>query len=1240
MTVRVLAAALLAALATAAPAAAAPALGDSLEPFGADLFAEPLDAVLLGETAFVLYPSGLVALDVTSHLRIEETWRGYLPGEGGDLFARDTLLYVSRGSGGLFTLSVSDPANPVFLDTIRAPSSFGRMDVGWNRLYVADADSGLIVYDLQGPIPSRLYRYEAGEKIKDVVIDGGIAYLALDRSGVQLVDITFFAPSLVSEIDDMEGALHLAAAAGRLYGALPDSTIVVADVSDSTDPLPLPDRFDGGGPIGDIALLDTFLVAVREDHDLLLLRANSLGGGAIGVESGVGVIGRITPAEAGLLAMSDEAGFQFFDLILPQSATYVSNISFSGVAVSGLAVQGDTAYLSGGGSGVFLVGLQDEVALDSLGRIATTSTVNAVAVREGILYSAEAGGLRMYDVATGGLLGSLPLSGSSQQVGLIGDYAYVCGGTTGLAVIDVGDPESPALVDSIPNGGNGNRSTRDLARRGDILAIAEGGAGLRFADVSDPSHPVVVGSYDPADYVVSAAYSGAGHLYVTLRSTGVLVLDTSDPAAPDSVGILELPGALLLLNSGVLGSVLYVTENVGFGQPGNIHVVSLADPVRPALIRTLISGGSPSRVVTRGNRAYIAAGLGGMEIYGFFENYGFLRSGVFDPHPRTEIVASSEGRIVVADEEGRVWSFYLGEGEVLVRGQSLDLGSPVADLVMEGTVAFASLPDAGRIARLRVPSPGAVGLDWSAEVSGAPDGLALADSVLYAALRSGGLGLFDARNADTLVSFGAFTSGGGFNLGQSSAERVFVDSGVAYVTAFETAHSLFIFDVSDPAAPAPLSTYATPYRALDVAARSGYVYLILRIDGCHVVDARNPATPVFVIARNDFLPTTRLEIVDDVLFSTRRESGVSVFNAANAINPVLVWSEPTPTAGRDLTVFGTYLGLADRSALRVYRQGFANSDQAAPNYAVGILPNAFVNAFVDFVVVVSEALIAKPEIRFTMGDVDSLLTVYRIDTPRNVYHSTYRLGETGIGTVTVAGEDLSGNKSQTNKNFSVSFLRGSKGGSIYDETGKVSVRVAPRAGVEEEAILLIPAEEDLFAGDGSDAAHGPFRLHLGRMEGPAELTVRDLVPSEGAEAPGVYRKEGETWVPVAAVYDPAARVLRAELPGSSVFFVAAVGEASPPPAPPAVLESNRPNPFNPSTEVLFRLAEKGRARVAVYDLTGRLVRVLADGGFPAGPSVLVWDGAGESGRAAASGVYFVRLEAAGRTLTKKMLLLR
>jgi hypothetical protein len=71
-----------------------------------------------------------------------------------------------------------------------------------------------------------------------------------------------------------------------------------------------------------------------------------------------------------------------------------------------------------------------------------------------------------------------------------------------------------------------------------------------------------------------------------------------------------------------------------------------------------------------------------------------------------------------------------------------------------------------------------------------------------------------------------------------------------------------------------------------------------------------------------------------------------------------------------------------------------------------------------------------------------------------------------------------------------------------------------------------------------------------------------------------------------------------------------------------------PNPFNPSTEIVFALPAEGPVRVRLYDVSGRLVRVLADGILPAGENRLRWDGNDDRGRALASGVYYLRVQSA------------
>jgi hypothetical protein len=88
------------------------------------------------------------------------------------------------------------------------------------------------------------------------------------------------------------------------------------------------------------------------------------------------------------------------------------------------------------------------------------------------------------------------------------------------------------------------------------------------------------------------------------------------------------------------------------------------------------------------------------------------------------------------------------------------------------------------------------------------------------------------------------------------------------------------------------------------------------------------------------------------------------------------------------------------------------------------------------------------------------------------------------------------------------------------------------------------------------------------------------------------------------------------------------------------LSQNFPNPFNPTTRIAFGLSAPGHVSLRIYDVAGRLVRILAEDNRSAANYAEVWDGKDASGRAVASGIYFYRLTAGSFEQTRKMALTR
>jgi hypothetical protein len=97
-----------------------------------------------------------------------------------------------------------------------------------------------------------------------------------------------------------------------------------------------------------------------------------------------------------------------------------------------------------------------------------------------------------------------------------------------------------------------------------------------------------------------------------------------------------------------------------------------------------------------------------------------------------------------------------------------------------------------------------------------------------------------------------------------------------------------------------------------------------------------------------------------------------------------------------------------------------------------------------------------------------------------------------------------------------------------------------------------------------------------------------------------------------------------------------------PPAPPSwsLAPSAAPNPFCFSTSVAYTVPEEEDAALAVLDVTGRPVRMLAATHQQTGAHRALWDGRDELGRTVPDGVYFCKLRAGDENRTVKLVLQR
>jgi hypothetical protein len=79
-----------------------------------------------------------------------------------------------------------------------------------------------------------------------------------------------------------------------------------------------------------------------------------------------------------------------------------------------------------------------------------------------------------------------------------------------------------------------------------------------------------------------------------------------------------------------------------------------------------------------------------------------------------------------------------------------------------------------------------------------------------------------------------------------------------------------------------------------------------------------------------------------------------------------------------------------------------------------------------------------------------------------------------------------------------------------------------------------------------------------------------------------------------------------------------------------------PNPANPGAVVVFEIPRPGPTLISVYDAGGRLIRRQDLGHLETARHVMTWNGDNAEGSPVSSGVYFIRVESGGMSMTRRI----
>jgi len=505
---------------------------------------------------------------------------------------------------------------------------------------------------------------------------------------------------------------------------------------------------------------------------------------------------------------------------------------------------------------------------------------------------------------------------------IVGDYAYMCSGYSGLRIMDLSDPANPVEVGRDP-WSPWNYLSSSVYVKGDRAYLSYYADG-RVLDISDPAHPteihhwyldgtpsivlvhgdlavglsgdeeypclmdisdwnnVQVTSYFPALFAESKPVGMAGD-YLCMAGWGIEMYDISDPWNPVEVVVVDTAyfgWDAKLSDNHVYLSTLY----------HGVRIYDVSDPLNPVCVATCDSNGC-GYISVSGSYLLVAKGMQDIDIWNILDpSYPTYTSTYHLPMMYPNPYFASSGDLVCV-------SLFWGEDKAVA---VLDISNPASPveisrfgntghlgaLEINGTAGYiADIYGEFHIIDLSDP-PQAIELGRSQAISsGYISDIAVRGDYAYIVDINYGLFTYNVANPANPESLNCWQ-----NLGQFHPGVITIVGDYAYIAPHEGPNRTWIFSLAAPETPALVDSVdfafaGRPYNGYlhDMAWREFRV--ISLADPLHPEVIGSCALPFYLggSARD-------IAFAGDYAYVAYYVGGVQIINIANPTNPTLVGS--------------------------------------------------------------------------------------------------------------------------------------------------------------------------------------------------------------------------------------------------------------------------------------------------------------------------------------------------------------
>ncbi|MFX1517320.1 MAG: LVIVD repeat-containing protein, partial [Promethearchaeota archaeon] len=427
----------------------------------------------------------------------------------------------------------------------------------------------------------------------------------------------------------------------------------------------------------------------------------------------------------------------------------------------------------------------------------------------------------------------------------------------------------------------GSRDTPDWALGvhvvADLAYVADDESGLQIINVSDPVAPFIVGAKNTYgwawDVFVDNKYAYVADNHYTSNGALLIMNVTNPSVTPTVISYVNITGVLGVY---VEGDYAYLAQSSG------IRVVDVSDPTNPSLVGSCNIPLSPAReIVVEGDYAYAAGDFQDIQVINI-------------TNPKDPGVNGSTGGVIGYSAEAVAIDgdfAYLGAGNYVyaidisdptdpkVAEESPSLGGSVMGIAIDGDYLYCVCDGKGvgfnGLKVLDISDPTDTSEIASIETLGKANDVFIDGNYAYVAASNYGLQIIKISDTIDPSSVGVLSS-------PEYAQGVTVKGNYAFLA--DGSAGLKVIDISDPTNPTSKGTQDTVY-AQAVAVAGDYAYIADGGGGLEIIDISDPTAPSSEATYSTIDYATDVEIVGNYAFVADREGGLQIVNITHPSLP-------------------------------------------------------------------------------------------------------------------------------------------------------------------------------------------------------------------------------------------------------------------------------------------------------------------------------------------------------------------